>query len=526
MVEAPPHESAPAGDRRGLILCAAIAVVLAGGYHLLFGHVGLNMRDEGYLWYGVAAVLEGDLPLRDFQAYDPGRYFWCVALSPVFGDGLLGVRASVAVFQAIGLFLGLLAVRRVVPGDAWLLPAGIVLLLWCYPRHKVFECAITMMAVFTATSLLERPTVRRHLAAGAFIGLMAFFGRNHGLYLVVAFGALVLFQQWKQRPPEFLRRAGAMALGVVLGYSPMLAMFLFCPGYWAGFLEALLSVTERGTNLPAPYPWPWRIAWDQLAGFDLVGDIGVVIAFLLGPLLIPVGLFLAIRTPSDRLASRSVLIASALLALIYAHHVSVRSDLPHLAQSIHPTLILVLALGACLRATRAQMVGVGLLLLTVLTTFHGHPELKLFRPGGEEITWLDHKMRGEHLRLKKAQARHLKRVQLLLQRYVEPDEQLFIAPTSPTLYPMFGRLSPTWWIYFLWPASAAEQQETIGRLREGEVAWALIVEKPFVDKPEFDFRQTNPLVWEFLEQHYVKTLDPLVPKDYFLFRRRPVLERE
>lgn len=303
MVEGPPPRSGPWA-------ALVVALLLPALAHALTGDMNLNLADEGYLWYGVQRTVAGEVPLRDFQAYDPGRYHWCALFAPFFGTGILAVRKALAVYHALGLLCGLLVARRFAPHWAATLFVGVVLELWMFPRHKLFEPATSMMVAWLAVRLLERPSPARHLALGVSVGLAAYLGRNLGLYAGLASGVLVLVLGLKQRAPGFAGRAGAWAGGVLLGTTPLLAMLLVVPGFAHGFAESVRVILEQGANLPRPWPWPWRMGTGPVGLASTWVDAA---AYGFAALACVPPLLLLLRTPGSQLAGR----AACLLSLIH-----------------------------------------------------------------------------------------------------------------------------------------------------------------------------------------------------------------
>ncbi len=510
----------PCASRRRVLWAAALALLVCGGFQLAFARYGLNLRDEGYLWYGVVRVLAGEVPLRDFQSYDPGRYYWCAALAPLVGRGILGLRIAAAVFAGCATFLGLLALGRVVRSRIALALAAVLFQAWMFPSHKLFEHGITLGAIWIGVRLLERPDRSRSFACGVFAGAMALFGRNHGIYLVAIFLALLAYERWKSRAPGLGGRLGAFALGVGLGFAPALLMALFVPGFGQALFQASISVAERGTNLPSPYPWPWRVPHADLAAFDLVAQLALDAAFLLPVLLLPAGILLALRTRGEWVVARAPAIVATFVGLVYVHHYAVRSDLPHLAQAALPLVMLGLALPSAWAARAARSLAWGLLaLVSVFVAFKGNLQLRQFTPWAVYKT-VDYEVAGDLLHIQKVQAVALWNLESLVGELVAPGEELFIAPTRPMFYPLLGKRSPTWWIYFLWPASDAEQDETIRRLEERDVRFVLLNLKPFEDDPAYSFEETNPKVVRWVEERFEPVVEPRVPPEYAFYRRR------
>jgi hypothetical protein len=134
------------------VLLFLLATATVFGLFAWQGRNGFNLWDEGYLWYGVQRVLDGEVPLRDFLAYDPGRYYWAAAwMGAWHDDGIMSLRVAVAVFQLLGLFVGLQLVSKSAGPERsraiFLLVAALTFAVWMFPRHKLFDISISILLV-------------------------------------------------------------------------------------------------------------------------------------------------------------------------------------------------------------------------------------------------------------------------------------------------------------------------------------------------------------------------------------------
>jgi len=489
------------------------------------GNKGFNLWDEGFLWYGVQRVLLGEVPIRDFMAYDPGRYYWAAALVSIFGDnGIMSVRAAVALFQALGLFVGLLLVAQSekpkgrVDVVFWLISAA-TLVVWMFPRHKLFDISLSIFLIGVMTYLVNNPVPRRYIIAGACVGLIAVFGRNHGMYGAVGSLGVITWLTIKNRcGPCFLKAVVLWGSGVVIGFLPIICMALLIPGFAIAFWESVRFLFEnKATNLPLSIPWPWTVNFVTASVGEAVR--GVMIGLFFIGTLVFAGLALA-WVMHQRFKEKAVspaMVAAAFLALPYAHYAFSRSDVGHLAQGIFPLLI------GCLVILSAAQDRIKWP-LTVALCGAGFWAMHVFHPGWQCMAskqCVNVEVSGSSLQVDPGSASDIALMRQLTEQYA-PNGQTFIAtPFWPGAYALLERRSPMWGIYALFPKTDSFEKKEIERIKIAKPGFAFIFDLPLDGREELRFKNTHPL----LNNYIWKNFDPVYQTQnpaYQIFKARGV----
>lgn len=500
-----------------------LAASLTGLSFYLQNNIGINLADEGYLLYGVVQTAAGKVPIRDFHAYDPGRYYWMAAWSLIFGEGLRAMRLYLALFGFMGLSLGLLAARRVIKSFWGLIPLGALLTLWMFPRFHSFDLAFAMGTVFFATRLIEAPTLRRYFSAGVFVGVAAFFGRNLGLYAFLAISVTTFYIWLRLDRGLLLRRYASFVGGVFLGYSPMFFMVLFIPGFFSAFVDSILFLFRLGaTNLPLPVPWPWQAFSSGAVGLAFRYYFFLGLIFLVMPLFY---LFCLVRLPfirKEEAGRNALLTASLFTGVFYLHYVFSRADIEHLARGISPMILAMAALVCLLKAgwgRKALIIGAVIFLsfASYFTILQVNPAYnKNVRQRG---LYLEYPIRGDKIWMHRGQAVVISAIERTVSKYVPPEAGLFLAPTIPAMYYILERESPTWDIYFVFKTPPEEQAKIIASLEEHNVSWAVVGDISIDGRDDLRFSRTYDMVWAYLRRNYV-IVAPLRDTGYVLIQKR------
>lgn len=487
--------------------CIVALILIAGA------HIGFRMADDGYLWYGAQRTLAGEIPLRDFNSYDPARYYLVAAVMAVLrSHGMVEVNIAAALAGAAGVWLVLRALYLRREGvDWWLFPASLAcFLLWMVPRANLFDSAASMTLVVSLAWMLAEPTSRRCFIAGLCLGGIAIVRRDHGLYGAVAEVAALAFLAWGER------RIGWMQLlcwsgGVLAGYLPMLLAMLLVPGFWSHFWATLHVYVERGTtNNPLPIPWPWRVmsrAREALPAARFVTHGTLLLLQPLAGLAVVAWAWRLARSGGRRVPP--LLLACGLLAIPYAHHAFARADLAHFAQGSYPMLIGVLALSSGLRrnmavAAVAGTLGIGLLLFLPL-----QPSYQAWQAGD----WVEGHVGPDQMQVSPRDASELTAISSVIAQYAPGDHEFVAAPLLSGAYAIADRPAAVWDTYAFYAADATVQGWEIGRIQAERPSFILIQERGEDGTAAHGYPQTHPQVFEFIREHYARVEDLSLPAE-------------
>src|SRR5436305_1198625 len=133
-------------SRTWLNICEAVLLGAAVSLTVfaLQWRYGFLWSDEGWLWYISQRTALGQVPLRDFFSYDPGRYYWSAVVFKLSGSsGLYQQILADYLFAIVGVAIACFVMIRAGLHRSWriaiLLLLGVVI---GFPRHKIYEQAL------------------------------------------------------------------------------------------------------------------------------------------------------------------------------------------------------------------------------------------------------------------------------------------------------------------------------------------------------------------------------------------------
>ncbi len=469
------------------------------------GHQGFSLWDEGYLWYGAQRVMVGEVPMRDFMAYDIGRYYWSAAFMSLLGDnGIVVLRVASTFFQTIALYIGLAALARSSEKQSrlfWLL-AAITLVAWMAPQYRLFDISLPIMLVGVLSFLVEQPSSRRYFLTGLFVGLVAVFGRNHGLYAVAgSLGVMIYLTARRENGPSLITAFTSWGLGVVVGYLPVLVFFEVVPGFALAFWGNIRLLFEiKGTNYPLPVPWPWLVSFGQLSTVEMLRSVTKGIFFIAIVVFGVLGIIWAIRQRLQNKPVSPTLIASIFLALPYAHYAYSRADIAHLAPGIPPFLMGILALLASQPAKIKWPFAALLCGASLLVMLPTHPRWYCYVYSTQPC--VDIKVAGDKLNVDRGTAANLATLNRLAEQFAPGDRTFIAAPFWPGAYPALGRKSPMWEIFATTPRSAAFQQAEIERIKAANPGFVVIYDFALDGRDDLRFRNTHAIVDQYIRDNF------------------------
>ena len=493
-----------------MLLALLVSGALVIGSFVWQGRYGFDIGDEGFLWYGVQRTLAGEFPILDFMAYDPGRYYWSAALTGLLHDDeIIALRAAVAAFQLLGFFLALLLILRDRPRVDGILfaLAAVTLLAWMFPRHKLFDVSLSILLIGILTFLAQQPSRRRFFLAGAGVGFVAVFGRNHGLYGVAGLAGVVIYLACLRRDVRpLLADLIWCGCGIVVGYLPILVLAAVVPGFAAAFWESILRQIKSGANLPLPVPWPWLVPAAELPLSTAAAGV------LTGVFFIAIGGFgissmvWIMRRPLRQRPVPPGLVACSVLALPYAHFAFSRADPSHLAQGIFPFLIGVFMLLNAWPNRARWLVALAITGASLLVMVPLHPgwDCRVKRP------CVTADVAGEPLTVDKGIAEALVMLKSVADEYAPNGRNFVVVPLWPGAYSVLKRRSPIWEVYALNPQGDELQRREIERIEAANPGFILVLDVAIDGRDDLRFRNTHPLIERFIRDNF----DPITIDDW------------
>lgn len=289
----------PAKRKRYLPLAVSLLIVLVSlVYYLSYYQCFKIDVDEGLLVNGAMRVLSGQLPLKDFHQYMPGRFYLLALWFLLFGKSIAVERLMFLLIHTVKNLLMYHTSRKVLPAPFCYIPVILTLLIpgfWV----KGFVGLSLLLCYFFLLRYMEAPGTRRLIALGLAVGFSVYFREDYAGYGAIAGGLMVLYLgiTAHEKFTRILRQGVTFGLAIFTTLIPMLLLYAI-----RGGLPALVDGIHQTVKLGDVESMVFRsprvfLQWPP----DILSrDLGLIFPYLTMLLFIGTGLFLFLRWRRSR----------------------------------------------------------------------------------------------------------------------------------------------------------------------------------------------------------------------------------
>lgn len=464
---------------------------------------GFNQADEGYLYLGTKMVSKGKVPISDFRAYDPGRYYLCSIGFKLLGKNIFSHKLTLTILRFISIALISTIIYFIT--ESYIVPlVAILFLIFGEPRYfKNNELFFLISCIGINLTFISGQSDTLFMMAGAYTGIALFFGLNFALYAFVSHLFVILIFKDLSIYNSFYYFSGG-----VVGLLPNIYLSLKNKRYIAAYYKRKIApIFERkSSNLPLPHPWLWQ---QKRYKNEVIEKVQHWYMSFIFTLMLPVSIctFLFAYTFESKFSN--ILLSLSLTSVIYFHYAYARSCIGHVLAISAPFNMQLLLLAHTYQSIVLWLITIVSLCFLAKISISRH-WLKISKPRNELFSFLSNC--DDEFFVSKNVLNLLNLLKEKLAIY-NKDEVGFL-PLMPMFYSLFDKEPIIYDTFCVYPATKQQQHQMLSDLLN--IKFLCILNTPLDGKEQLKFSQTYPEVWHTINKHFTQTH---IYKNYHIFER-------
>jgi len=486
-----------------VLIVLPIALLIVGAMRSLDRDI--NLGDEGYLVYGSLAVLRGEIPIRDFRAYDPLRYLWCALFFKLIGPGFKTARIAMTALSIMSIILIFVIILAASKDPLLACFISCLSVLWMHPSHKQGEMLFSVLGVVLALLLMNSNAFiyfsNPIIYVSALLLFSVFYGHNLLIYFlgIVALWALTMVISGLPILAKLTELAIYLTcLGFFLG-----VLLKLVPGYFSAFWSRKVKVVmARGTsNLSLPKPWVWAKHTPQLNSLTPMRCLVFKTLFSTMPVvyigIISTWIFYA---PFRMNPEQGGILASSISGLIFFHHFLSRADLGRINQIILPFIIVVgLFVSMVWTSSHAIIFALGGIAFTIWFLW---PRADFANKWRAKRRTKSFETAYETLQLPTAVADRLNGLKDVIERNSKVNDKIFAVPINIAILAAMNRKTAVYDFFPVYPSTELAQDHMIEELRVSKPNVAILGKQKLDGREDLLFATNYAKVHAFIEKNY------------------------